>query len=208
MGRRSDHSREELKELILDAAWKVIERKGYNGLTVRKIAEQVNYAPGTIYNIFKSMDDLALHINARTVDVLYKILSDPACNDSNKTPVQNMHAMAKKYVDFARKYRPHWFMLFDPQISENRKSLAWYQEKIDRLFAPLEGLLESYFSAAQAKKRAVAARVLWASVHGVCLLEETGKIPVGSHDGRTPDMIEYLIDTFIKGVEQNKQIKK
>src|SRR5690606_8831987 len=127
-------------------------------------------------NLFESMDDLYLQINARTLDTLYEVLNSAECNDQNKTPVQNMKKMAVLYMEFARAYRPYWLMLFSHKLPEGRKAQAWYQEKVDRLFDPLENLLKPLFKPQQDKKRKMAARVLWSSVHGLCFLQETGKI--------------------------------
>ncbi len=204
MARRSDHTRDQLKGLILDSSWNLIEKKGFNELTARGIADKIGYAPGTIYNLFQSMDDLALHINARTLDILYDTLRAPQCNDTRNTPLENMQAMAKLYVDFAKKYRSQWLMLFNHTVPEHRKSMDWYQQKIDRLFEPLESLLDPYFSSDQIKNRRDAARVLWASVHGVCFLQETGKIPIINNSEKVNDMIRYLIDTFVHGIEANR----
>ena len=148
------------------------------------------------------MDDLCLELNAKTLDFLFKALNDPSCNDPKKQPIQNMKAMAKSYMRFAQDYKPYWLMLFNHHLPEERKALDWYQEKIDRLFEPLENLLEIYFSSQQFRKRKIAARVLWASVHGLCFLQETGKISVISDRGGAPDMVEYLINTFIAGIHK------
>ena len=91
-------------------------------------------------------------------------------------------------------------MLFNLKVTENRTDANWYHEKVDQLFTPLENLLEPYFTPKQSKKRKVAARVLWASVHGLCFLQETGKISIVSDKNTAPDMTEYLIDTFIAGI--------
>ena len=58
MARRSDHSRDELKALILDCAREIAEEEGLRGLTARRIATEIGYAPGTIYNLFSNLDDL------------------------------------------------------------------------------------------------------------------------------------------------------
>ena len=203
MARRSDHSREELKELILEKSWKIIEKQGFDGLTARQIAKDIGYAPGTIYNLFNSMDDLYLRLNAQTLDLLYDTLNSAACNQKNKNPVNNMKCMAHMYMSFARKYRSHWLMLFHHRLPEGRKDIDWYQEKIDQLFDPLERHLESYFTAKQTKKKKIAARVLWASVHGLCFLQETGKIGIVDKSNTAEKMSDYLIDNFVKGMKAN-----
>ena len=202
MGRRSDHTREELKELIVKASQKIIEKQGVEGLTARRIAADIGYAPGTIYNSFASMDDLYLHINERTLDLLYDTLSSKACNDPKKNPIDNMKAMAALYMDFAQEYRPYWLMLFSHKLPEERGSVAWYQEKIDRLFEPLAELLGPFFNDKQSRQKAMAVRVLWASVHGLCLLHETASpLLVSSTKKNTAELADYLIDSFVSGIK-------
>ena len=203
MARRSDHTREELKELILSTAWKIVGAEGFEGLTARRLATEIGYAPGTIYNLFKSMDDLYLAVNSLTLDRLLQVLSSKSCNDPKKAPIQNMKKMAALYMEFARDYRPYWLMLFSHRLPEGRKVQSWYQDKITQLFGPLEGLMKPLFNSGQDKKRKTAARVLWASVHGLCFLQETGKIQVvtGKLSPGSPEMSGYLIDTFISGLK-------
>ncbi len=202
MARRSDHTREELKEMILSASRRIVQKDGFSGLTARRIAKDISYAPGTIYNIFNSMDDLYLGVNSLTLDELHDILTGPECHDPKKTPVQNMKKMAQRYRAFAKKNKPHWLMLFTHALPEGRQAPTWYQEKIARLFEPLENLLEPFYAQQGSRKRKMAARVLWSSVHGLCFLEETGKIPLISDRESLPDMTGYLIDTFVSGMEK------
>ena len=58
MARRSDHSRDELYELALVAARRIIEDGGYRALTARKVADHMGYSPGTLYNVFAGLDDV------------------------------------------------------------------------------------------------------------------------------------------------------
>jgi hypothetical protein len=147
------------------------------------------------------MDDLYLCLNERTLDALYDVLASPECNDSSKSSVQNMKKMAERYIDFAREFQPHWEMLFSVHLPEARKDKKGYQEKINLLFLPLENLLGEFFSVHQHKKRKMAARVLWSSVHGLCFLQETGKIPLVGGKTQAHEMVYYLIDTFVTGIK-------
>lgn len=201
MARRKDHTREELKNLILEMSWGIVGKEGPEGLTARRLADAIGYAPGTIYNVFPSMEALYLQINARTLDLLSGVLSSPACHDAKKTPVQNMKKMAQLYRAFAHDMRPYWLMLFSSALPEGRKLDPWYQEKIDRLFISLEVLLGPFFTARQERKKKMAARILWASAHGLCFLEETGKMPRLGGESMYEEMSGYLIDSFVKGMQ-------
>ena len=76
MGRRSTHTPEQLRQLILDAAQSIIETNGLAGLSAREIARRIGYSPGTIYNVFQNLDDVVLHIEARVLDALDERLTD------------------------------------------------------------------------------------------------------------------------------------
>ncbi len=199
MARRSEHSRDELKALILDAAWDIVGSEGGEGLSARRIAKDIGYAPGTIYNLYKSMDDLVLHVNAKTLDLLGDVLNSDVCNKEGVSAEGNMKTMARLYMDFANDYHTYWLMLFTYQLPEERKSVGWYQEKVDGLFKPLECLVLPFYNDVNEGKKA--AKVLWASIHGLCFLQETRKIPVMSGGEGVFEMSDYLIDTFVKGLK-------
>ncbi len=203
MARRSDHTRDELKNLIFQAAWAIVGREGYGALTARRLAKEIGYAPGTIYNIYASMDDLCLAVKDRTMDLLYEALAGAACPDPARPVAANLKAMARLYMDFAHKNRNHWLMLFDHRLAEGRELEDWYVRKINSVFQPLELLLAPLFGKNQAKKRNLAARVLWTSVHGMCLMQEAGKNRVMSGHA-AQEMADYLIDLFIFSQPQRR----
>lgn len=200
MGRRKDHTRDELKAMILDVAWEILGREGVAAVTARHIGTAIGYAPGTLYNIFPSIDDMIMHLNARTLDVLYDVLNDKKCHAPAKTPAQNMKAMARAYMRFAVDFRPYWLALFHQELTAERYQTQWYQDKVIRLFEPLERILKPLFTPAQATRCKLSARILWSAVHGLCFLHETGKLPLV---GARPDpikMADTLIDTYVAGL--------
>ena len=98
MGRRSVHSPEELRQLILDASQTIVERNGITGLSAREIARMIGYSPGTLYNIFENLDDVLLTLQVqlmgRTVEHLKRV--------PHRTGRRKEHrSLAQAYVDFA-----------------------------------------------------------------------------------------------------------
>jgi len=55
---RKERERERHRQEILKAAERVFVRKGYHDATVEEIAQEAEFAVGTIYNFFKGKDDL------------------------------------------------------------------------------------------------------------------------------------------------------
>ena len=85
MGRRSTHTPQQLRELILDAAQDIIQDQGLAGLSAREIARRIEYSPGTIYNMFENLDDVVLHVEARVLDALDKRLLGAARRTATPT---------------------------------------------------------------------------------------------------------------------------
>ena len=83
MARRSDHSREELREMTLTAAENIVVEQGYEGLSARKVATAIGYTVGTLYLVFENLDDLILHINARTLDRLHARMTKSQANSGD-----------------------------------------------------------------------------------------------------------------------------
>src|ERR1700674_1715236 len=84
MGRRSTHTPQQLRELILDAAQDIIQVQGLAGLSAREIARRIEYSPGTIYNMFENLDDVVLHVEARVLEALDQRLTT-SLQDGNTT---------------------------------------------------------------------------------------------------------------------------
>ena len=81
MGRRSDHSRDELYTMALAAARKIAEKEGLRGLTARRIAREIGYTVGTLYNLFDNLDGLIVHLNGTTLDTLYEAVTGQRFDD-------------------------------------------------------------------------------------------------------------------------------
>src|SRR5688572_21968269 len=69
MGRRSDHTRPELREMIVTEGHRQISEVGFARFSAREVAKRIGYSIGTIYNVFGSYDQLMLAINGQTLDL-------------------------------------------------------------------------------------------------------------------------------------------
>jgi len=54
--------KEEIKQSILDAARKIAAEEGWNALTIRKIADKIDYTPPIVYEYFENKEDLIREI--------------------------------------------------------------------------------------------------------------------------------------------------
>src|SRR3546814_14710228 len=88
MGRRSDHSREELEALILEEGHRHMAESGFAKFSSREVAKRIGYSVGTLYNVFGSSDRLVAAINTRTFDLCAAFLERRLAGRTRKTVVQ------------------------------------------------------------------------------------------------------------------------
>ncbi|MEW8200196.1 MAG: hypothetical protein AB2777_21390, partial [Candidatus Thiodiazotropha endolucinida] len=75
MTRRSDHSHEKIRVMALEAAEQIILEQGHAELTACKVASETVYTAGALYLDFENLNNLILHINARTLDRLLQVMT-------------------------------------------------------------------------------------------------------------------------------------
>ena len=195
MARRSDHSREELLEMTLNAAQELAEQGGLRSVTARGVARKIGYTIGTIYNLFDDLDDLIVHLNARTLDLLYETLSSVKLG---KGPEKDLLALAREYMRFTGKQPRLWGLLFEHQLPEGRSLPDWYYQRIYRLYGLIEKALDPCFSPKQEKRRLHVARVLWSSIHGICSLATLDKLASTETQSK---MVTTLVTNFLGGMQ-------
>ena len=196
MGRRSDHSRDELLGLALDAAEKIVEQEGIGALTARRVSKELGYSVGTIYNLFDSLDDLNLHVKARTLDALYAhIKTVPRGTDVEADFI----ALNDAYFEFLKANPNTWGSILDRMGADGQSLPDWYLEKVALPFSVVEAALTPLFGDADRDKAAYAAHTLWCGVHGIAVLGmEDSLEAVGGRDAKS--MAEFLILNFLRGL--------
>lgn len=190
MARRSEHSLEEIRVMVLNAAEAIVLKEGYSALTARRIAREIGYTVGSIYMVFNNMADLVMHIKARTLDdIAVQLQQVQDC-----APEQCIVEQARIYLSYASHNFNRWNMVFvqDAEIPE------WYREKVDHVFSRVEAQFAKLAPQCSAQQSQQAARALWSGVHGICILSLPGKLNVtGIKDAE--NAIVLLVESFIGG---------
>lgn len=197
MGRRSDHSRDELLANALDAAEKIVENEGISALTARRVAKEIGYSVGTIYNLFENLDDLSLHVKARTLDALYAHIKDSVKGDD---VVADFMSLNDAYFSFLTANPNTWGSILDRVGADGKPLPDWYLAKVGLPFSVVEKALQPLFDKDAETKAEYAAHTLWCGVHGIAVMGmEKSLEAMGSKDAK--DMAKYLILNFIAGLK-------
>jgi AcrR family transcriptional regulator len=199
MARRSEHSLEEIKEMVLSVSETIVIEEGFAELKVRRVAMDIGYTVGSIYMVFDNMADLFMHVKGRTLDDIANQLKQNVDNESAEKAIKQL---AKSYLAYASENLNRWNMIFEHRLAENEQVPEWFQTKIDSVFSLIESQFNRLTSTYSEEKNKLAARSLWSGIHGICILSLSGKIDLLGTN-HTEDAVELLVDNFIKGWVSN-----
>lgn len=196
MGRRSSHTAEELRELILEASTELINEGGLAQLSAREVARRIGYSPGTLYNVFQNLDDLVLTIEGRMLDRLSAKLAQVKTSGS---PSDHILEMARVYLRFTHDHPRLWNLLFEHHLPANQDIPGWYQQKLNGLMGHVEAALAPMMPNADKDRVRRAASVLWAGVHGITSLSTADKLSTVTADGASA-LVDDLVRTYLHGL--------
>lgn len=199
MARRREHSLTEIKDMILDSAEEIIIRDGIANLTARKIALQIGYTVGSIYMVFPSMKHLIMHFNASTLDDIAARLS-LVREQENGHKEQCLEELAKAYLNYASRNINRWHIMLDYRPAEDLKppEIDWLQQRIDMLTRQFAIPLHQLAPQRPEHEITLAARSLWAGIHGIGALFLIGK-PIATTPEQINDSGILLVRSFLRG---------
>lgn len=195
MGRRSLHTADELRELIVQASTDLIHENGLAGLSAREIARRIDYSPGTLYNSFDNLDDLVLTVEGRMLDRLVETLDTVPREGPADARV---YKLAERYLKFADANPRLWNLLFEHHVSTDDALPDWYRQKIRALGDRFEEVLKPLSGGLTTDQVGRAARTLWSSVHGISSLAVADKLSIVSAE-EADQMVRDLVDTYLRG---------
>src|SRR5689334_16521012 len=107
--------RRKLRDALVHAAERIIEKEGLRGMKARELAHKVGCAVGAIYNVFTDLDDLIFAVNALTLEQLEKTLAlaGKKSADPQADAIRALNHLALAYTDYAAANRRRWRALFD-----------------------------------------------------------------------------------------------
>lgn len=196
MARRNDHSHDEIREMILDAAETIIMEHGMKGLSTRKVTRDIGYTVGTLYLVFENLDDLVTHINARTLNRLYHLLTGE--DTKVLTKKDRLLRLGQIYVNFAYDDPHRWGLIYEHRHSKDQSVPGWYKKNILQMFSIIEDVLKPLAPTRTDVEIEQAASALWAGVHGICMLGITRKLNCIDMDC-VLKRVDILINNFLKG---------
>lgn len=106
---RKEREKEGMRQLILEAALRLFREKGYDGVSIRNIAEAIEYSPATLYLYYKDKSEIFFALQYEAAAVKRDHLMPAAALEN---PWERLIEFGRRYVDFGMKHPDLYDLLF------------------------------------------------------------------------------------------------
>jgi len=187
--------KEEIKLDLVVKARELLKNKGSEFLTARKLADYSGYSVGTIYNQFKSMDNLFMWENCQTLDELYEKLR---LVEFGSDAYRNLNQLLDKFVEFVLENKSLWFALYRFHFTSTSINYEpFYLRRIIKIVQLLEHNVHKLFVKISDKERIVSTEVLFTTIFSLSSLLTTEKEFVRLEKKY---VVKILFNTYLAGM--------
>jgi len=114
---RKEQQKKEIRQLILDHSMKLFVEEGFSHVSMRRIAERIQYSPTTLYLYFKDKNEILFHCCESgfkmmlTANISLSLISNP---------IDRLHQMGKNYLQFGLEYPEFYDLMFIQEAPMDR----------------------------------------------------------------------------------------
>lgn len=167
---RREQQKESLRRIILDAAGELFLEQGYEGFSMRRVAERIGYSATTIYRYYEDKDDLLFAVVNEGFSEFARQLAEAAENVSN--PLKRLEALGQAYIRFGLDNPVYYQMMFMQRADLLFESQREQTRPMIESFDVLQRSVRAAMDAGVMKRGDVDtySRVIWSVAHGVTAL--------------------------------------
>jgi AcrR family transcriptional regulator len=201
---RRERAKSETRDKILDAARELFITEGYDGVSMRKVAEKIEYSPTAIYVHFADKEELFRELCHEDFGRLAEIFQS---GTASLDPVERLRHIGRTYVDFGVQFPNHYKMMFmtphplaeldetDQEIKGNPEMDAYAFLKLSVQQAIDAGCFRD-----ELKDAELISQTLWAAVHGVISLHIAKCNDAWVEWRPIKDRAELMLDATLRGL--------
>jgi AcrR family transcriptional regulator len=202
---RHERDREAVERSILDAARELFVAEGYPNVSIRKIAERIEYSPAALYAYFRSKDDIFFALAEEGFRLLSGIA--PGEDERLQEPLARVRDFFWRLYGFSREHPEYFALMFVdrsvPRISREYQRFRFAREMPNRLIVEIQRCIDAQIFPATLDA-AVAFKMLMMSILGAAVMGLSGRLP----SGEDPDLIAAdMLDVTIAGLQSGVALR-
>lgn len=197
---RHDRERQAVRDAILAAARDLFVHEGYANVSIRKIAERIEYSPAAIYSYFPAKDDIFFALAGEGFTRLDDAIRG---TEGDADPVKDLRHCWWAFYRFSKDHREFFHLMFVdrsvPAITEQWPGFGLLQQMIDRVAALIQRSIDAGRFPASLDPQ-VALHVVWAAMMGPAVIGCACRLAPGEDcDALARDVLETTLAGLAAG---------
>lgn len=200
---RREREKQQVRDLILEAARELFVSQGYDAVTMRQIAHKIEYTPTAIYFHFKDKQELINELCAIDFLALARTFQHLA---GVKDPLERLKRMAHEYIDFGLKNPNHYRLLFMTphpyRAPQENQTIQWGNPAEDAYAFLRSNVIECIaagYMRDEFRDPELMAQLLWSAVHGVTALQIARRADPWVQWRSVEDLATALLESQLRG---------
>ncbi len=201
---RREREKSETRDKILDAARELFVTEGYEGVSMRKVAEKIEYSPTAIYVHFADKNELFHELCRQDFARLQEVMKSA---DMPTDPVERLRQIGRRYIGFGTNFPHHYVFMFmtphPPHEPDEEDREIMGNPEVDA-YAMLKWAVQQALDAGcfreDIQDAELIAQTLWASVHGVISLNIAKCNDPWVEWRPLRDRAELMLDVTLRGL--------
>ncbi len=193
---RKERQKKEVRDSILQAAWHLVNEEGWQNLSIRKIADAIEYSVPVVYDHFENKEAILSEFNRQGFKLLGDKLSE--AKGSQTKPVLQLEAIAFAYWDFAFNNKEYYQLMYGLGMPtcESLTKVPELMAFIGVIHSTIEEIIKNGNNAGSDTWLKV--HSFWSMIHGLVSINLMS--PEVSHLGMSQvDFNKAILKDFIKG---------
>ena len=193
---RKIRQKAEVRTSILQAAWQLVLEEGWQNLSIRKIADAIEYSVPVIYTHFENKEAILLEFTKEGFRLLNKQLLEAKVR--HPEPAKQLEAIAYAYWNFAFTNKEYYQLMYGlgmptcetvRQVPEVGKFSELMQNTVKDLISSSKNLNADSFLKFQ---------TYWSMLHGLVSINLTGRS--AASDNLNFLVLEDAVRGFVKNI--------
>ena len=194
---RKIRQKEEVRSSILKAAWQLVEKDGWQALSIRKIAEAIEYSAPVIYDHFYNKEAILLEFTREGFRILNERLEKARSQFTD--PARQLEAMAYAYWNFAFENQEYYQLMYGLGMPscEMVHEIAELSTFTELIMGTLKAMIAN--SNRTEADPYLKFRTFWSLIHGLISINQMGKGT--SVDDLNTMVLNDFMTGFIAGIK-------
>jgi len=189
-------AKEQVRSAIMDTAWQMVKEDGWQSLSIRKIADAIEYSVPVIYDHFENKEAILAEFGEVGFNMLSKKMKQ--AKEKHRNPVDQLKAMADAYWSFALRNKEYYQLMYGVGMAccDNEKCM----ENKDGFDSLVMDSIEKIISKSKQPRTSVCLKyhTYWSILHGLVSIKIMGNSPVSGELNKM--VMDDAIDGFIKNL--------